>query len=351
MKTTTTKELTLACASMASMALAGLAGCGGGSSGGSAAVAAVTPVVATPAPVMGKPIVSDIFTADPSAMVDNGRVYLYTGHDEAAAGGNGYVMNEWRVYSSCDMKNWTDHGSPLNTTAFAWAKGSAWAADVVKRNGKYYFYAPVDHKSIPGFSIGVAVSDSPIGPFVDARGSALITNDMTTQTSITWDDIDPAVFVDPSGQAYIYWGNTVLKYAKLKANMIELDGPIVTVGGIDSYTEAPYMNLHDGTYYLSFAHHFPEDIAYMTGPSATGPWTYRGVLMNANSGVKTIHQAIIDFNNKSYIFYHNAALPGGGEFRRSVAVEELHYNTDGTMAFVPQTAAGPDANPTASCKP
>jgi beta-xylosidase len=259
-------------------------------------------------------------------------------------------MNEWRVYSSCDMKNWTDHGAALTTAAFSWARGSAWAADIAKRDGKYYFYATVEHNSVPGMSIGVAVSNSPTGPFTDARGTALITNDMTTQTNIGWDDIDPGVFIDTSGQAYLYWGNTVLKYAKLKSNMVELDGPIVTVGGIDSYTEAPYLHAHNGQYYLSFAHRFPEDIAYMTGPSPTGPWTYRGVIMNANSGVKTIHQAIVDFNGKSYIFYHNAALPGGGEFRRSVAVEELHYNADGAIAFVEQSAAGPQANPTAACK-
>jgi len=327
-------------------ALLNLAAYGGGGGGGGS-ITEPAPVVA-PA-VQGKPIVTDIFTADPSAMVDNGRVYLYTGHDEAASGVNGYVMNEWRVYSTCDMKTWTDHGAPLKVGAFAWAKGSAWAADVVKRNGKYYFYAPVDHKTIPGFAIGVAVSDSPTGPFVDARGSALITNDMTTQVSITWDDIDPAVFVDASGQAYLYWGNSVLKFAKLEANMTELDGPISTLT-IDSFTEAPYLHEHKGTYYLSYAHRFPEDLAYMTGPSATGPWTPRGVLMNPNVNVKTIHQAIIEFNNKSYIFYHNTALPGGSEFRRSVAVEELTYNADGTMQFVTQTAAGPAANPTAACK-
>ena len=295
------------------------------------------------------PIIKDNFTADPAALVDNGRVYLYAGIDEATPEGKDYVMKKWKVYSTCDMKKWTDHGSPLDVTAFKWAKADAWAADIVKRNGKYYFYAPVEHGTITGKAIGVAVSNSPTGPFVDARGSALITNDMTTQTAITWDDIDPAVFVDTDGQAYLYWGNTVLKYAKLKANMTELDGPIMTVGGLDSFTEAPYMHRRDGTYYLSFAHRFPEDIAYATGPSPTGPWTYRGVLMSPNSVVKTIHQAIVDFNNKSYIFYHNTALPGGGEFRRSAAVEELRYNADGTMQFVPQTADGPAANPTAAC--
>jgi beta-xylosidase len=96
-------------------------------------------------------------------------------------------------------------------------KVDAWAADITKRDGKYYFYATVDHATIPGRAIGVAVSDKPEGPFVDARGSALITNDMTLEAPIAWDDIDPGVFIDDDGQAYLYWGNTVLKYAKLKA--------------------------------------------------------------------------------------------------------------------------------------
>ena len=189
------------------------------------------------------PLVTSIFTADPAALVENGRVYLYVGHDEAKEGEKTYVMNDWRVYSSCDMQHWSAHGSPLAYTAFAWAKKDAWAADVVMRNGKYYFYAPVEHKTIGGKAIGVAVSDSPTGPFVDARGTALISNDMTKQTDILWDDIDPGVFVDTDGQAWLYWGNTVLKYAKLKKNSTELDGPIMNIKP-DNFTEAPYVHKH-----------------------------------------------------------------------------------------------------------
>ena len=295
------------------------------------------------------PLFKDIFTADPAALVDNGRVYLYVGHDEAEEGGKDYVMNDWRVYSSCDMQHWTAHGSPLNTTAFAWAKKDAWAADVVKRNGKYYFYAPLEHKTIGGKAIGVAVSDSPTGPFVDARGTALITNDMTKATDISWDDIDPTVFVDDDGQAWLYWGNTVLMYAKLKSNMTELDGPIM-YDKIPAFTEAPYVRKHAKTYYLSYSRFFPEETVYATSDKPTGPWTFRGVIMEKNAVVKTIHQAIVDFNGKSYIFYHNDKLPTGGEFRRSVAVEELHYNRDGSIAPVAQTAKGPKANPSRGCK-
>ena len=295
------------------------------------------------------PLVTDKFTADPAALVDQGRVYLYVGHDEAPAGGKEYIMNEWRVYSSCDMQRWTDHGAPLRFDTFKWAGRDAWAGDIVKRDGKYYFYSTVDHKTIAGKAIGVAVSDSPTGPFVDARGTALISNDMTKQSPIMWDDIDPGVFIDDDGQAWIFWGNTVLKYARLKPNMTELDGPILS-HKIAKFTEAPYVHKRGATYYLSYSRNFPEETVYATSTSVQGPWTFRGVIMKKNAKVNTIHQAIVDFNGKSYIFYHNAKLKGGGEFRRSVAVEELHYRADGSIKPVAQSATGPAANPGPGCQ-
>jgi arabinoxylan arabinofuranohydrolase len=298
------------------------------------------------------PLFAPLYTADPAVLVDGGRVYLFTGRDEAPPEGKDYVMHEWRVFSSCDMVNWKDNGVPITAKSFAWAKGRAWASDIAKRNGKYYFYATVEHVTVPGFAIGVAVSDSPTGPFVDARGSALITNDMTQQTDIAWDDIDPAIFIDDDGQAWLYWGNTVLKVAKLKANMTELDGPI-TVVPVANFVEASYLHKHKigakSTYYLSYSQHFPEETAYMTGPSPTGPWTPQGVVMERNTKTKTIHQAFFEFNGKSYVAYHNAELPGGGEFRRSVAIEEFSYRADGTIPFIQQTQAGPAANPSAVC--
>lgn len=300
------------------------------------------------------PLFAPLYTADPAVLVDGGRVYLFTGRDEAPPEGKDYVMHEWRVFSTCDMVNWQDHGVPVKARDFAWAKGRAWASDVVKRHGRYWFYSTVEHATVPGFSIGVAVSDSPTGPFVDARGSALITNDMTTQTDIAWDDIDPGVFVDDDGQAYLYWGNTVLKVAKLKASMTELDGPIQVVP-VANFVEAPYLHKRkaDGknTYYLSYSQHWPEETAYMTGPSPVGPWTPQGVVMERNTKTKTIHQAFFDFNGRSYVAYHNADLPGGGEHRRSVAVEEFSYRADGTIPFIHQTKAGPKANPSPGCKP
>lgn len=296
------------------------------------------------------PLFAPLYTADPAVLVDGGRVYLFTGRDEALPEGKDYVMHEWRLFSSCDMVNWKDEGVPIKARDFAWAKGRAWASDVVKRHGKYWFYSTVEHATVPGFAIGVAVSDSPTGPFKDARGSALITNDMTTQTDIAWDDIDPGVFVDDDGQAYLYWGNTVLKVAKLKANMTELDGPITAVP-VANFVEAPYLHKRQGTYYLSYSQHWPEETAYMTGPSPLGPWTPQGVVMERNTKTKTIHQAFFEFNGRSYVAYHNAELPGGHEHRRSVAVEEFSYRADGTIPFIHQTKTGPKANPSLSCKP
>ena len=147
----------------------------------------------------------------------------------------------------------------------------------------------------------------------------------------------------------MYWGNTFLKYAKLKPNMTELDGDYQVLP-VAPFTEAAYMHKRAGTYYLSYSQGFPEETVYQTGPSPTGPWTKGPVIMHMNSGVKTIHQSIIDFNGKSYIFYHNAKLPGGSEYRRSVAVEELRYNADGSIAPIEQTVAGPKANPAPGCK-
>ena len=151
----------------------------------------------------GNPIIRYKYSADPAAFVEDGMLYLYAGHDVCPPPHNYYHIDEWNVYVTDDMKTWKEYPVPLKANDFKWAKGEAWASQVIKRNGKYYWYVTVEHATKKGKSIGVAVSDSPVGPFVDARGSALITNDMTTQyTPIAWDDIDPTVFIDDDGQAY-----------------------------------------------------------------------------------------------------------------------------------------------------
>ncbi|RTZ02527.1 glycoside hydrolase [Flavobacterium sp. RSP49] len=289
---------------------------------------------------INNPIVKDKYTGDPAALVYKDKVYLYAGHDEAPNDFNFYKMKEWLVYSSSDMVNWQEHPVPLKVTDFAWAKSDAWAAQVIERNGKFYWYVTVEHGTIPGKSIGVAVSDSPTGPFKDALGKAIITNDMTTKTSISWDDIDPTVMIDDDGQAYLFWGNTVCHYAKLKANMIELDGPIQTIS-LPNFTEAPWIHKKKDWYYLSYAYQFPEKIAYAMSKSINGPWEYKGILNEIAGNSNTNHQSIIEFEGKDYFIYHNGATqPNGGSFRRSVCIDRLYYNEDGTLKRVIMTTEG-----------
>ncbi|WP_269221518.1 glycoside hydrolase family 43 protein [Flavobacterium sp. IMCC34518] len=286
------------------------------------------------------PIIKDKYTGDPAALVYNDKVYLYAGHDEAPNDFNFYKMNEWLVYSTTDMVHWQEHPVPLKVTDFTWATSDAWASQVIERNGKFYWYVTVSHGSINGKAIGVGISDSPTGPFKDALGKALVTNDMTTQTKIDWDDIDPTVFIDNDGQAYLFWGNSVCHYAKLKANMTELDGPIQTIS-LPNYTEAPWIHKHNNWYYLSYAYQFPEKITYAMSKSINGPWKYKGILNELAGNSNTNHQAIIDFKGKSYFIYHNGATqPNGGSFRRSVCVDRLYYNKDGTMKRVIMTTEG-----------
>jgi beta-xylosidase len=287
----------------------------------------------------GNPLFKHEYTADPAAMVYKDKVYLYTGHDEAPAGKNGYVMHDWRCFSSSDMVNWTEHNVPLKVTDFAWAKADAWASQVIERNGKFYWYVAVEHGTIPGKAIGVAVSDSPVGPFKDARGSALVTNDMTKAATHSWDDIDPTVMIDDDGQAYLFWGNGICYYAKLKANMTELDGPIQSIK-LPNYTEAPWIHKRNGWYYLSYASEFPEKISYAMSRNINGPWVYKGILNEIAGNSNTNHQAIIDFKGKSYFIYHNGALADPGSFHRSVCIDYLYYNKDGTIKRVVMTTEG-----------
>ena len=289
----------------------------------------------------GNPVIKDKFTADPAAFVYKDSVYLYTGHDEAPAGKEGYFMHDWLCYSSADMVNWKQHASPLNVKDFTWARDDAWASQVIERNGKFYWYVAIEHARIPGKAIGVAVSDNPAGPFKDALGKALITNNQTSEASkMMWDDIDPSVIIDGDGQAYLFWGNHQCYYAKLKKNMIELDGEIKTIT-LNNYTEAPWIHKHNNWYYLSYATGFPEKIEYAMSKNINGPWQYKGILNELAGNCNTNHQAIIDFKGKSYFVYHNGGLTvNGGSFRRSVCIDYLHYNKDGTIKKIIMTSEG-----------
>ncbi|OGX83172.1 glycoside hydrolase family 43 protein [Hymenobacter coccineus] len=256
------------------------------------------------------PLIRDVFTADPAPLVYKDKVYLYVGHDKAKAG-QMFNMNDWRCYSSTDMKHWTAHGSIMKVRDFKWAVQDAWASQVVARNGKFYFYAAVQQgPPATGKAIGVAVSGSPTGPFVDARGTALV-SDQTTPGPNGWDDIDPTVLVDDDGTAWLAWGNPNCYLAKLKPNMTELDGPIQRIE-VPNYTEGPWLHKRGSTYYLTyaaFAHQgMWEKLCYATASKITGPWTYQGILTEQAKNSYTIHPGIVEFRKQWYLFYHNATL-------------------------------------------
>lgn len=306
----------------------------------------------------GNPLIKDKFTADPAPMVYGDKLYLYVGHDEyyegqdTASGGKEFNITEWLCYSTGDMQTWTDHGAVLSPASFTWAVGEAWASQVVEHNGKFYYYVTVQAgKPYEGKAVGVAVGDTPTGPFADALGMPLVCDTMTSNGERGWwNDIDPTVLIDEKGQGWLCWGNGTCFLAKLKPNMIELDGGIQVVD-LPKYMEGPWLHRRGDMYYLTYAsmHDGQEAIAYATAPAMTGPWTYRGELTGPAENSFTIHPGIIEFKGKWYLFYHNAVLTLDGHHgaigRRSVCVDRLSYNPDGTMMYVEQTKNGASGMP------
>ena len=298
------------------------------------------------------PFVQTWCTSDPAPMVHNGRMYVYTGHDEDNA--DFFWMQEWRVYSTDDMVNWVDHGSPLALESFSWADDRAWASQCVERDGKFYWYICAHSKISNGMAIGVAVSDTPTGPFRDAIGKPLFENG-------SWDHIDPTVLIDDDGQAWLMWGNPQCYYLKLNRDMISYSGELGLLdmteeafGGPimskrekgkkykDSYVEGPWLTKRNGTYQLLYAAGgVPEHIAYSTASSPTGPWKYAGEIMPLSDTKSfTNHCGVADYKGHSYFFYHTGKLPNGGGFGRSVAVEEFKYNADGSFPTILPTDEG-----------
>ena len=298
------------------------------------------------------PFVQTWCTSDPAPMVHNGTMYVYTGHDEDGA--DFFWMQEWRVYSTQDMVNWQDHGSPLALESFSWADDRAWASQTIERDGKFYWYICAHSKLSGGMAIGVAVADSPTGPFKDALGKPLFENG-------SWDHIDPTVMIDDDGQAWLMWGNPQVYYLKLNRDMISYEGELGKLpmteeafGGPmmkerekgkkykDSYVEGPWLTKRNGTYQLLYAAGgVPEHISYSTAPSPLGPWKYAGEIMPlCDTNSFTNHCGVADYKGHSYFFYHTGKLPQGGGFGRSVAVEEFKYNADGSFPTIMPTDAG-----------
>jgi len=296
------------------------------------------------------PIIQTCYTADPAPMVYNGTVYLYIDHDSDNAPSSSYLLSNWKCYSSTDMVNWTDHGVILAPGQFSWATTKdADATQCVYRNGKFYYY--ISTTASGGVSIGVAVSNSPLGPFKDTLGKPLIATSLMTGCNAThsWRGLDPTVFIDDDGQAYLYWGNQVSYWVKLNTDMISYSGSINCLPDNDTaafgpnYQEGPWFYKRNAHYYLVYPSSFSEAIRYTMSTVPTGSWTYKGQIQPVQTGTgssSTNQAGICDFGGNSYFFYHNGALSGGGSYKRSVCLEKFTYNADSTIPAIPPTTGG-----------
>jgi len=291
------------------------------------------------------PIIRNQFSADPSTRVFGDRIYLYPSHDILAKEGRGRVgwfcMEDYHVFSSANLTDWTDHGMIVNQTNVPWAKPdgySMWAPDCIERNGKFYFYfptSPADSVAYGrGFRIGVAISDKPTGPFVpeaqpikEVRG------------------IDPNVFIDKNGQGYLYWSAGNIYGAKLRADMLGLDSAVKTLGELPTkgLKEGPYLFERNGKYYLTYPHveNKIERLEYAMGDNPLGPFKFAGVIMDESStGCWTNHHSMVQFKNQWYLFYHHNDYSPSFDKARSVRVDSLFFNADGTIQKVKPTLRG-----------
>jgi len=262
--------------------------------------------------------------------VFGGKLFVYPSHDAVGAT-NWTRMTDWHVFSTDDMKRWTNHGVIFSLKDIAWAKMEAWAADCIGRNGKFYFYFTA------GGQIGVAVSDSPTGPFNDALGEPLV---KSKESGIRY-MIDPCVFIDDDGQAYLYvGGGRQLGVVKLKADMITRAGP-VQILELPKFYEGVWIHKRKGIYYASYPTrppgHQANVMVYSMAKSPLGPWEYQGEILDNHSG--NIHGSITEFKGRWHLFYHVA---GASTWERRVCVEPLFYNEDGSIK--PMKMARPEAD-------
>ena len=278
-----------------------------------------------------KIVITTNYTADPAPYVHGDTVYLYTTHDEDNA--DGFMMYDWLLHTSTDMVNWTSHGAVASLGDIKWSSktNGAWAEQVIERDGKWFMYVPIH-----GNGISVLVADNPYGPFKEPLNKALVWQ------REHWNDIDPTVWIDDDGQAYMYWGNPELYMIKLNKDMISTQGSIVTYPKIKDYQEGPWVYKHGNNYYMTFASTCcAEGIGYAMSDKITGPWTYKGDIMPHSSRSNGNHPGIIDFKGKSYVFGLNYELwrykseKMGQKYqhkeRRSVGLSEMKYNADGTI--------------------
>lgn len=289
------------------------------------------------------PIIRDQFTADPTARVFNGRVYVYPSHDIPAQPGRGragwFVMEDYHVFSSSNLTDWTDHGVIVSQNKVNWvdsASFSMWAPDCIERNGKYYFYFPSNQKPAfgKGFTVGVAVSDNPFGTFIpqpdpikNVRG------------------IDPNVLIDKDGQAYLYWSQGDIFVAKLKENMLELASEPLVIADLPQkgLKEGPFVFERNGIYYMTYPHveNKIERLEYAVGNNPLGSFKVTGVIMDESpTGCWTNHHSLVQFNNQWYLFYHHNDLSPKFDKNRSVRIDSLSFNADGTIRKINPTLRG-----------
>ncbi len=304
------------------------------------------------------PVIRDQFSADPTAREFNGKIYLYPSHDILVPEGQRkgwFCMEDYHVFSSENLTDWKDHGVIVTQNKVPWVRKdsySMWAPDCVYRNGKYYFYFPSAPAAGGGFAVGVAIADHPEGPFTPVAQPIKGIN-----------GIDPCVLQASDGNAYIFWGNG--RCAKLKENMIELadDNPKEKVkwgdrememvgvnclqGLPNRQAEGPFAFEYNGNYYLTYPYvrENTEVLGYAMSKNPMGPYEYKGIIMAEHpNGCWTNHHSIVQYKGQWYIFYHTNFFSPNDDKRRSVCIEKLAFNADGTIQEVKETMRGVGIN-------
>lgn len=286
------------------------------------------------------PLIRDQFTADPTARVFNGRVYVYPSHD-INCGTEWFCMKDYHVFSSENLVDWTDHGMIVDQEKVAWvdaSKNSMWAPDCYEKDGRYYFYFPAiakEDSGVKGMTVGVAISNTPYGPFIpEAKPIKGVSG------------IDPNVFIDKDGQAYLYWAGVGqgLLGAKLKANMLELASEAQTIQSLpEGMKEGPFLFERNGIYYFTFPHVIKntEALVYAMGKNPLGPFEYKGIIMDEHpSKCWTNHHSMLEYKGQWYLFYHHNDLSPAFDKNRSIRADRLFFNADGTIQKVVPTLRG-----------
>lgn len=291
------------------------------------------------------PLIRTMYSADPSARVFGDRVYVFPSHDILASEGKGrpgwFCMEDYHVYSSANLTDWTDQGMIVGQTAVPWVNPvgyNMWAPDCIERNGKYYFYFPTGARDTVtygrGFTVGVAVADRPEGPYTPQPTPIIGVH-----------GIDPNVFIDKDGQAYLYWSAGNIYGAKLKENMLELASEPVILKELPDkgLKEGPYLLERNGIYYMTYPHveNKIERLEYAIGDNPLGPFKITGVIMDESpTGCWTNHHSLIQFRNQWYLFYHHNDYSPKFDKARSIRADSLFFNADGTIKKVIPTLRG-----------